>query len=120
MTPAWLGFFGFSDAPFSKEIGDADLWLPSSKAALVDELCEALGQRASVDRAVGQEYRVPPPRPEGPADPLVPVRRLHRGVGVEDQAPLVGKELGDGRLARADPPGQSDNGFPGEHVFRKG
>lgn len=48
MTPAWLGFFGFSDAPFSKEIGDADLWLPSSKAALVDELCEALGQRASV------------------------------------------------------------------------
>lgn len=48
MTPAWLGFFGFKDAPFSKEICDADLWLPSSKAALVDELCEALGDRASV------------------------------------------------------------------------
>ena len=48
MTPAWLGFFGFKEAPFSKEIGDADLWLPSSKAALVDELCEALEDRASV------------------------------------------------------------------------
>jgi type II secretory pathway predicted ATPase ExeA len=48
MTPAYLGFFGFKDAPFSKEIGDADLWLPSSKAALVDELCEALNDRASV------------------------------------------------------------------------
>lgn len=48
MTPAFLAFFGFKDAPFSKEIGDAELWLPSSKAALVDELCEALNDRASV------------------------------------------------------------------------
>ncbi len=48
MTPAWLGHFGFKEAPFSKEVGDADLWLPTSKAALVDELCEALGDRASV------------------------------------------------------------------------
>lgn len=48
MIPAYLSYFGFKDAPFSKEIGDADLWLPSSKAALVDELCEALNDRASV------------------------------------------------------------------------
>jgi len=48
MTPAWLGFFGFKEAPFSKEVTDADLWLPSSKTALVDELCEALADRASV------------------------------------------------------------------------
>ena len=48
MTPAYLGFFGLKEAPFSKEIGDADLWLPSSKSAVVDELCEALHQRASV------------------------------------------------------------------------
>jgi len=48
MIPAYLGYFGFKDAPFSKEIGDADLWLPSSKAALVEELCEALNDRASV------------------------------------------------------------------------
>ncbi len=48
MTPAYLGFFGLKDAPFSKEISDADLWLPTSKAALVTELCEALSERASV------------------------------------------------------------------------
>lgn len=46
--PAYLGFFGLKAAPFSKEISDSDLWLPSSKAAIVDELCEALEQRASV------------------------------------------------------------------------
>ena len=48
MTPAWLGYFGFKDAPFSKEVADAELWLPSSKSVLVDELCEALSDRASV------------------------------------------------------------------------
>src|SRR5689334_19203678 len=48
MTPAWLSHFGLSLAPFSKEIADADLWLPSSKASLVEELCEALRQRQSV------------------------------------------------------------------------
>lgn len=48
MTAAYLGFFGLKDAPFSKEIGDGDLWLPSSKAAVVEELTEALAQRASV------------------------------------------------------------------------
>lgn len=48
MTAAYLAAFGLKDAPFSKEIGDAELWLPSSKATLVEELCEALQQRASV------------------------------------------------------------------------
>jgi len=48
MTPAWLGYFGFKEAPFSKEVADAELWLPSSKSVLVDELCEALSDRASV------------------------------------------------------------------------
>ena len=48
MTPAWLGYFGFKDAPFSKEVADSELWLPSSKSVLVDELCEALSDRASV------------------------------------------------------------------------
>lgn len=47
MTPAYVSFFGFKDAPFSKDIADADLWLPSSKAAVVDELCEALSERGS-------------------------------------------------------------------------
>lgn len=48
MTPAYLAHFGFKDAPFSKEIADADLWLPSSKTTVVEELVEALAQRASV------------------------------------------------------------------------
>jgi type II secretory pathway predicted ATPase ExeA len=45
--PAWLTHFGFREPPFSKEIPDADLWLPPSKAALVDDLVEALDERAS-------------------------------------------------------------------------
>ena len=48
MTAAWLGYFGFKEPPFSKEVIDAELWLPSSKSVLVDELCEALSDRASV------------------------------------------------------------------------
>lgn len=48
MTPAYLAHFALKEAPFSKEISDTDLWLPSSKAAVVDDLVEALEQRASV------------------------------------------------------------------------
>jgi type II secretory pathway predicted ATPase ExeA len=48
MTPAYLAHFSLKEAPFSKEISDGDLWLPSSKTAVVDELVEALAQRASV------------------------------------------------------------------------
>jgi general secretion pathway protein A len=40
--------FGLRAAPFSKEIEDADLWLPESKTALVADIEEALGQRQSV------------------------------------------------------------------------
>ena len=40
--PAYLAHFALKEAPFSKEIGDADLWLPSSKTAVVEELVEAL------------------------------------------------------------------------------
>jgi type II secretory pathway predicted ATPase ExeA len=46
--PGYLAHFGLKEAPFSKEIADADLWLPSSKTAVVEELIEALAQRASV------------------------------------------------------------------------
>lgn len=48
MTPAYLAFFGLKEAPFSKEIGDGDLWLPTSKTEVVEELIEALAQRMSV------------------------------------------------------------------------
>ena len=37
----YISFFNFSRAPFDKEIGDADLWLPPSKQEVVDGLCEA-------------------------------------------------------------------------------
>ena len=48
MSDTFIGFFGLAGAPFTKEITDRDLWLPSSKTTLVDELVEALEERASV------------------------------------------------------------------------
>lgn len=43
-----LATFGLRTAPFSKEIDDADLWLPESKTALVADIEEALGDRQSI------------------------------------------------------------------------
>ena len=34
----WLAHFGLNASAFSKEIGDAELWVPSSRRRLVDEL----------------------------------------------------------------------------------
>lgn len=48
MSPSYLAHFGLRSAPFSKEITDADLWLPSSKDALVAELTDAVESRESV------------------------------------------------------------------------
>ncbi len=48
MTPSYVTHFNFKDAPFAKEISDDDLWLPASKQAIVDDLVEALEERASV------------------------------------------------------------------------
>ncbi len=48
MRSSDLEWFGLRSAPFSKEIADDDLWLPTSKAELVDELEEAIAARASV------------------------------------------------------------------------
>ena len=48
MTPPYLSHFGLKDAPFTKEIPDIDLWLPPSKAALVEELCDTLKERQSM------------------------------------------------------------------------
>ena len=44
----YLDCFGLKEPPFSKEIADADLWLPTSKQAVADGLLEALTERASV------------------------------------------------------------------------
>jgi general secretion pathway protein A len=44
-TASYVAFFGFSLAPFVKEIQDGDLWLPPSKQDVVDGLCEAAAER---------------------------------------------------------------------------
>src|SRR5690606_2822560 len=45
---AYLRHFELTEAPFSKEIADDDLWMPPSKTDLVEELEEATSERASV------------------------------------------------------------------------
>lgn len=48
MSHAEMLHFGLTAAPFSKEIADQDLWLPPSKAAIVDQLVEAVSARHCV------------------------------------------------------------------------
>lgn len=48
MRSSDLEWFGLRSSPFTKEIEDDDLWLPSSKVELVDDLEEAIVARASV------------------------------------------------------------------------
>jgi len=71
-TEPFFRTFGFNDLPFSKEVPDSELWLPPSKQALVDEVCEAVQQRAQVllvgEPGVGKtcvlralRHRLPPP-----------------------------------------------------------
>lgn len=48
MSGGYLTHFGLKEAPFSKEIADSDLWLPASKAGVVEALGQALKERASV------------------------------------------------------------------------
>jgi general secretion pathway protein A len=48
VSESLVRFFNLSESPFSKEIPDSDLWLPPSKLALVEELCEAVHDRAQV------------------------------------------------------------------------
>lgn len=48
MRSSELASFGLRTAPFSKELEDAELWLPSSKQQLVDDLEAALAERSSV------------------------------------------------------------------------
>jgi type II secretory pathway predicted ATPase ExeA len=48
MTASYLSFLGLKEPPFTKEIADGNLWLPSSKQTLVDSVQEALLERSSV------------------------------------------------------------------------
>jgi type II secretory pathway predicted ATPase ExeA len=43
--PAWLRHFGLKDSPFSKDLDDRDLWLPTSRKEVVDDLVDALAER---------------------------------------------------------------------------
>ena len=48
MRSSDLAVFGLREQPFSKEIDDAELWLPSSKQEVVTDVEAALAERASV------------------------------------------------------------------------
>lgn len=48
MRSSDLAHFGLRSIPFHKEIDDEDLWLPTSKLEMVDDLADALRARASV------------------------------------------------------------------------
>lgn len=41
----WLDHFGFSAPPFDKQLPDEELWLPSSRKEIVDELVETVHER---------------------------------------------------------------------------
>lgn len=43
----YIPFFGFTLPPFTKEVNDADLWIPPSKNDVVDGLCEAANEHES-------------------------------------------------------------------------
>jgi general secretion pathway protein A len=47
MSLDYLSHFGLSAEPFSKDIGDAELWLPPSKLSLVEDLTDAMHARTS-------------------------------------------------------------------------
>jgi general secretion pathway protein A len=48
VTDSYLRFFQLTEAAFSKEVIDKDLWFPPSKQAVVDEICEAVHERSQV------------------------------------------------------------------------
>jgi general secretion pathway protein A len=47
-APQWLRHFKLSASPFSKDLADDDLWLPTSKVTLIDELARAINERQHV------------------------------------------------------------------------
>ena len=48
MRSSDLAWFGLHAPPFSKEIAAEDLWLPTSKVELVDDLADAMEAHATV------------------------------------------------------------------------
>ena len=47
-APQWLRAFGLSRPPFSKELRDDELWVPSSRERVVDAIVEACRERGHV------------------------------------------------------------------------
>lgn len=47
-TPKWLGRFGLTEPPFSKQIPDEKLWLPTSRKGVVDDLVDAVREREHI------------------------------------------------------------------------
>lgn len=45
---AWLTHFGLKTAPFAKDVGDEQLWLPSARQSVVDDLVQAVRDREHV------------------------------------------------------------------------
>ena len=41
----WLTHWGLTEAPFTKEIGDADLWVPASRKPSVERLVDTCRER---------------------------------------------------------------------------
>jgi general secretion pathway protein A len=48
MSSPYLAHFALREPPFSKEVPDAELWLPASKQVVVETLLDALTEHASV------------------------------------------------------------------------
>ncbi len=48
MSTPYLAHFALKEPPFSKEVPDGELWLPTSKQTVVDTLLDALTEHASV------------------------------------------------------------------------
>jgi len=50
MTAAakWHAYFGLKALPFGKDVGDDELWVPASRAPLIDELVDACHSRGHV------------------------------------------------------------------------
>jgi type II secretory pathway predicted ATPase ExeA len=47
-TPRWLSHFSFTEPPFDKAIEDEELWLPSSRKEVVDDIVAAVHERQHV------------------------------------------------------------------------
>lgn len=47
-SPRWSSALGLKDLPFDKDLADEDLWLPSSRQTIVDDLVDAVQERGHV------------------------------------------------------------------------